>query len=150
MASTTIDTRGTVDNSAGTGLTVSVASTFASTISMASTPTSPLQALTASGSVTQPGVYTLNNTTAAGYFLPTPSSVPGGVFIFRSLGTAGQRHFLTGATADDLGVFITNGTTGGSKVTLGGAVGSSAIFISDGRNFLQTAYSGSAPTYSNS
>ena len=150
MSRTLISDVGTVDYAAGSGLTVTSDAAFSGSVAMVTTPTSPLQALTASGSVTQPGVYTLNNTTAAGYYLPTPASVPGGVFIFRSLGTAGQRHFLTGAVADDLGVFITNGTTGGSKVTLGGAVGSSAIFVSDGRNFLQTAYSGSAPTYSNS
>jgi hypothetical protein len=144
MASTTIDARGTVDSSSGTGLTVSVPATFTYL------PETTVQAIDASGSITYPGVYTLSNVTPAGVFLPAPSTVPGGVIVFRTLGSAAQRHFLTGTSAADLGVFITNGTTGGSKLTLGGTIGSSVALISDGRNFLQMSYSGSAPTYSNS
>jgi hypothetical protein len=150
MASTKIDTRGTVDSSSGTGLTVDVASTFNSSVSMVYTPSTTVQAIDASGSITYPGVYTLSNVTPAGVFLPAPSTVPGGMIVFRTLGSAAQRHFLTGTSDADLGVFITNGTTGGSKLTLGGTIGSSVALISDGRNFLQMSYSGSAPTYSNS
>ena len=147
MASTTIDTRGTVDNSTGTGLTVSVASTFASTVSMASTPTTTVQALAASASITNPGVYTLGNATPSGYTMPAPSSVPGGVFSFRI--TTAQAHFLTGAAADTLGKFMTDGTGNGSKLTFASPViGNSLTLVSDGNSFCVMARSGSAGTFS--
>ena len=109
---TTIDSRGTVDSSAGANLTVSVASTFQNVVTMSYGPTFAAMALTASGSATYPGLYTLNNVTEAGYYLPNPASFPGGVYIFRSLGTAGKAHFLTGTDANNLGKFITQGYIG--------------------------------------
>lgn len=143
MASTTIGGRGTIDSSSGTGLTVTVPATFTHT------PYTTAQSLAASGSATYPGVYTLSNATAAGHFLPNPASYPGGVYTFRSLGTAGQAHFLTGTTSDNLGAFLTQGYIGalrdnqqGSRITLGTAVGSSVTLVSDGLNFCVMANSG--------
>jgi hypothetical protein len=141
MASTTIDTRGTVDSSSGTGLTVSVPAVFAYL------PETSVQAIAASGSIVNPGVYTINNATAAGVYLPSPASVPGGIIVFRTLGTAGQQHFLTGSASDNLGKFMTNGTSNGSKLTIGGTVGHSVSLISDGLSFCVTAVSGTAPAF---
>jgi len=146
MASTTIDSRGTVDFSSGTGLTVSVASTFAGTVSMAATPTTTVQALAASASITSPGVYSLGNVTPSGYTLPTPASVPGGVFSFRI--TTAQAHFLTGSAADTLGKFLTDGSGAGSRLTFASpVVGNSLTLISDGSSFCVMARSGSAGTF---
>jgi hypothetical protein len=89
---TTIDTRGTIDTPTGASLTVSVPATFTYL------PETAVQAVEASGSITHPGVYTINNATEAGVFLPGPSTIPGGVVVLRTLGTAGKQHFLTGWT----------------------------------------------------
>lgn len=155
MASTTISGRGTVDNSSGAGLTVTVDSTFSAAanftnaVTMSYSPTTSAQSLTASGSVTYPGLYTLSNATEAGYFLPNPANAPGGVFTFRTLGAAGKAHFLTGTNGDNLGRFITQGYIGaagsnqrGSKLTLDSTIGSSVTLISDGLNFCVMANSG--------
>jgi hypothetical protein len=141
MASTTIDTRGTVDASSGTGLTVSVPATFTYL------PETTVQTVAASGSITYPGVYTISNPTEAGVFLPSPATIPGGVVVFRSLGTAGKQHFLTGSASDALGKFLTNGTGAGSKLTIGSGVGHSVSLISDGLSFCVIAVSGTAPAF---
>lgn len=150
MASTTIDGRGTVDSSSGTGLTVQVSSSFNSTatfnsdVSMTNTPYSTAQVVAASGSITYPGVYTINNATAAGVHLPAPSTIPGGVIVFRTAGSAGQQHFLTGTAAANLGKFIVaSPNSKGSKVSLETVVGSSVSLISDGLNFCVLTSSGS-------
>ena len=146
MARTIIDARGTVDFSSGTGLTVSVPSTFSDTVSMTSLPSTTTQALEASASITVPGVYTLSNVTPSGYFLPAPSTVPGGVFSFR-IGTA-QAHFLTGSTADALGKFLTDGQGAGSRLTFASPViGNSLTLISDGLSFCVVTRSGSFGTF---
>ncbi len=147
MASTIIDGRGTVDSSSGTGLTVGVASTFNNTVSMVYTPSTTVQTIAASGSITYPGVYTITNATPAGVFLPNPSTIPGGVVVFRTLGAAGQQHFLTGSSADNLGKFLTNGTSNGSKLTIGGTIGHSVSLVSDGLSFCVIAVSGTAPAF---
>ena len=146
MSRTVINDVGTVDFAGGSGLTVETAATFtgatvfSSSISAVNLPTSPVQALIASASVSSPGIYTLNNATPAGYLLPNPASVPGGVYVFRSLSS--QAHFLTASSANR-GKFITNGTANGSKVTIGAVVGSSISLISDGLSFCTIANSGS-------
>lgn len=152
MARTIIDARGTVDFSSGTGLTVSVPSTFSDTVittgavSMTSLPSTTTQALAASASITVPGVYTLSNVTPSGYFLPAPSTVPGGVFSFR-IGTA-QAHFLTGSTANALGKFLTDGQGAGSRLTFASPViGNSLTLISDGLSFCVITRSGSFGTF---
>jgi hypothetical protein len=139
---TTIDTRGTIDTPTGASLTVSVPATFTYL------PETAVQAVAASGSITHPGVYTINNATEAGVFLPGPSTIPGGVVVLRTLGTAGKQHFLTGSASDNLGKFMTNGTANGSKLTIGGAVGHSVSLISDGLSFCVLAVSGTAPAFS--
>jgi len=147
MASTTIDTRGTVDSSSGTGLTVSVPATFTNVSTFTYLPETNVQTVAASGSITYPGVYTISNPTEAGVFLPNPSTMPGGVVVFRSLGTAGKQHFLTGSASDALGKFLTNGTGAGSKLTIGSGVGHSVSLISDGLSFCVIAVSGTAPAF---
>ncbi len=145
MASTTIDGRGTVDSSSGTGLTVSVPATFTDAATFTYLPETNTQTVAASGSITYPGVYTITNVSSAGVFLPNPSTIPGGVVVFRTLGAAGgQRHFLT-ASVTNLGKFITDGTDAGqgSRVTLSTAVGSSVSLISDGLSFCVIGNSGS-------
>ena len=146
MSRTVINDVGTVDFAGGSGLTVETTATFtgatvfSSSISAVNLPTSPVQALVASASVSSPGIYTLDNVTPAGYFLPNPANVPGGVYVFRSLSS--QAHFLTASSANR-GKFITNGTANGSKVTIGAVVGSSISLISDGLSFCKIANSGS-------
>jgi len=147
MASTTIDTRGTVDSSSGTGLTVSVPATFTNVSTFTYLPETNVQTVAASGSITYPGVYTISNPTEAGVFLPSPATIPGGVVVFRSLGTAGKQHFLTGSASDALGKFLTNGTGAGSKLTIGSGVGHSVSLISDGLSFCVIAVSGTAPAF---
>jgi hypothetical protein len=113
---------------------------------MTYTPSTTVQTVAASGSITYPGVYTITNVSSAGVFLPNPSTIPGGVVVFRTLGAAGgQRHFLTGTSVANLGKFITDGTdTGqGSRVTLSTAVGSSVSLVSDGLSFCVIGNSGS-------
>ena len=139
---TTIDTRGTIDTSTGASLTVSVPATFTYL------PETTVQTIAASGSITHPGVYTISNPTEAGVFLPNPSTIPGGVVVFRSLGAAGKQHFLTGSASDTLGKFLTNGTGAGSKLTIGSGVGHSVSLISDGLSFCVLAVSGTAPAFS--
>ena len=138
MSRTVINDVGTVDFAGGSGLTVETAATFtgatvfSSSISAVNLPTSPVQALIASASVSY--------ATPAGYLLPNPASVPGGVYVFRSLSS--QAHFLTASSADR-GKFITDGTTNGSKATIVAVVGSSISLISDGLSFCKIANSGS-------
>jgi hypothetical protein len=143
---TTIDTRGTIDTPTGASLTVSVPATFTYL------PETTVQTIEASGSITHPGVYTISNPTEAGVFLPNPSTMPGGVVVFRSLGTAGKQHFLTGSAADTLGKFMTNGSVtngaNGSRLTIGSGVGHSVSLISDGLSFCVLAVSGTAPAFS--
>ncbi len=141
MASTVIDTRGTVDFSSGEGLTVSVTASFDNTVVMDYMPYTTVQALTdPSGSMVRPGVYTAGHTNVSGYYLPAPSTVPGGVFTFRS--TTAFAHFLT-SSATTLGKFMTDGTGAGSKLTIGAAAGSSVTLVSDGLSFCVQTRSGS-------
>jgi len=146
MSRTVISEIGTVDFANGPGLSVETtatftgATTFSSSISAVSLPTSPVQALAASASISQPGVYTLDNVTPSGYLLPNPANVPGGVYVFRALSS--QAHFLTSSSANR-GKFITDGTAAGSKVTITAVVGSSISLISDGLSFCKIANSGS-------
>lgn len=146
MSRTVINDVGTVDFAGGSGLTVETTATFtgatifSSSISTVNLPISSVQALVASASVTLPGVYTLDNPTPAGYLLPNPANVPGGVYVFRSLSS--QAHFLTSSSANR-GKFITNGAANGSKATISPVAGSSISLISDGLSFCAIANSGS-------
>ena len=101
---------------------------------------------THSGSVIQPGVYTVDGAAVVGTVMPLASAVPGGVFIFRSL--SNYAHYLTGsAEASGVRVFK-NAVTGsetqvqGSKLTLAATAGSSVAVVSDGLSFLVLNSSG--------
>lgn len=141
MSRTVIDTRGTIDFSSGEGLTVSVSASFDGTVEMDRMPYTVVSALTdPSGSMIFPGVYTAGHTAPSGYYLPAPSTVPGGVFTFRS--TTAFAHWLT-SSVDSFGKFMTDGTGAGSQLTIANTIGSSVTLISDGNKFCVMARSGS-------
>ena len=105
---------------------------------------------TSSGSITAPGVYTISSSIAAGPLetgMPAASLFPGGVFIFRNL--SADANFLTGS-AEASGTKVFKGAiTGsevqsqGSKLALAATIGNSVTLISDGKNYLVMANSGS-------
>jgi hypothetical protein len=106
-----------------------------------------------SGTITQPGVYTISSSIAAGplsTIMPLASAVPGGVFVFRNL--SADANFLTGsAEAAGTKVFRSNadaGLTRGSKLALTTGIGNSVTLVSDGVNFCVLANSG-ALSFSN-
>ena len=93
---------------------------------------------TSSGSVSQPGVYTVSGTAVVTTVLPNAATVPGGLFVFRSLST--QAHALTGSV---VGNIFTDGTALGKNVALRNVVGSSVSLLSDGLSYCIVAKSGS-------
>ena len=93
---------------------------------------------TSSGSVSQPGVYTVSGTAVVTTVLPNAATVPGGLFVFRSLST--QAHALTGSV---VGNIFTDGTAAGKNVALRNVVGSSVSLLSDGLSYCIVAKSGS-------
>jgi len=116
-------------------------------ITFESTPSSAVQAITAAGAVTLPGVYAISSSFGAlTVTMPLASAFPGGVYSFRNASV--HAHILTGST-EALGTRVFAGaTTGaaassnGGKLTLSGQVGCSATMISDGANFCVMANSG--------
>lgn len=93
---------------------------------------------TSSGSVSQPGVYTVSGTAVVTTVLPDAAAVPGGLFVFRSL--SAKAHALTGSTAGNI---FTDGTYEGKNVALSNVVGSSVSLLSDGLSYCVIANSGS-------
>ena len=93
---------------------------------------------TSSGSVSQPGVYTVSGAAVVTTVLPDAAVVPGGLFVFRSLST--QAHALTGSV---VGNIFTDGTAAGKNVALRNVVGSSVSLLSDGLSYCIVAKSGS-------
>ncbi len=73
--------------------------------------------------------------------MPGADSVAGGLLAFR-VGSA-HAHILTASLAPIGTTPFTDGTQKGSKVTLLATVGTSAVFMSDGLNFLVMGRSGS-------
>ena len=93
---------------------------------------------TSSGSVSQPGVYTVSGTAVVTTVLPDAAVVPGGLFVFRSLSE--KAHALTGSV---VGNIFTDGTAAGKNVALRNVVGSSVSLLSDGLSYCIFAKSGS-------
>lgn len=124
----------------GSGLEIS------STVSLTSMPTSPVSALTAATTITNPGVYTISGAGILTMTMPLASSVPGGLFVFRA--ASAHAHVLTGSQEVN-GTQVFAGHVGatpanaGSALTFPAVVGSSVALISDGKNYLFTAASGS-------
>jgi hypothetical protein len=110
-------------------------------------PYSTVQAKTANFNIVQPGVYTLTGGVTG--TLPLAANFPGGLFVFRSGDT--NLNVLTaslesaGTQALVQGTFSGNGSLAriASKVTLQNVVGSSVSMISDGKNYILMAGSGS-------
>ena len=119
-------------------------------IQLQTTPYATVQTQnTSSGSITNPGVYTISSSIAAGpleTIMPLASSFPGGVFVFRNL--SADANFLTGS-AEAGGTKVFKGVvTGselqaqGSRLALAAGIGNSVSLISDGKNYLVMANSG--------
>lgn len=114
-------------------------------LSLTALPTTPVQAITAASAVTSPGVYTVSGSAIVEVTMPDPSSVPGGVFVFRA--ASAHAHDLTGSAAV-AGVNIFAGMAGatpannGQNLALENVVGSSVSLISDGLSFCVLAASG--------
>lgn len=118
-------------------------------------PVTPLlSSSTAPLTLSAGGTYTVTGSAASGnnitqIVMPLASSVPGAVFVIRSLSP--DAHFLTGSqevngTKVFAGHIGTTPDTQGSKLTLatnGTVSGCSVALISDGKSFLVMAASGS-------
>jgi len=116
-------------------------------VSLESSPFSPVQAKTATFTIGTPGVYTLTAGAIMTGTMPLASEFPGGVFVFRN-GDA-FANVLTGS-AETAGVKVFKGViTGsevqseGSKLALKAVAGASVALLSDGKNYLVMAGSGS-------
>lgn len=108
-------------------------------ISLATLPFAVVQAQnTSSGSVSQPGVYTVSGTAVITSVLPDAAAVPGGLFVFRNL--SAHAHAVTGSVTGNI---FTNGTSAGKNIALRNVVGSSVSLLSDGLNYCIVANSGS-------
>lgn len=88
-----------------------------------------VNAITSSTVLTAGGMYTLSGSAAITQTMPAAASVPGALFVFRSL--TAFANVLTGST----GAFV-NGATKGSKLTLSGSIDSSVILTCDGKSFV--------------
>ena len=115
-------------------------------ITFESTPSSAVQAITATGAVTLPGIYTISGSSILTVTMPLASAYPGGVYSFRNASV--HAHLLTGST-EALGTRVFAGpSTGaaansnGAKLTFSNVVGCGATMISDGANFCVMANSG--------
>ena len=114
---------------------------------------SNVSGITATRTLSQGGVYSVSSSAALTTTVPDCSDVPGAMFTFRA--ASDHAHVVTGSGNDGFGVFIapvtgtltSNGTTGvqqvGSQLTLGGKVGASVTFYSDGARYLILGGSGS-------
>lgn len=139
------DSRGLFQES-GSGLSVDSSVSISSPVIMSTLPKTTVSAKTSSTTIVDPGVYTVSSTGALTMTMPLASDVPGGLFIFRS--ASAHAHVLTGSQEAG-GTLVFAGMPGatpanqGSALTLPAVVGSSVALISDGKNFLVTAASGS-------
>lgn len=108
----------------------------------------PIQALTTDVTLTDvnAGVLTLSssNSTPRTITLPAASSVPGSMFVFRSL--SADIHVLTGSDAGIevfAGQFGAGGSIGnGSRLQMPAVIGSAVTLLCDGRNYMVLGSSG--------
>lgn len=125
---------------AGSGIEIGAGVTFSST------PVTEVRAQTSAGTLSDAGVYTLSGSSALTWVMPLASSVPGGVFVFRT--ASAHAHILTGSQ-EAAGTKVFAGMPGatpdgqGSSLTMPSTQGSSVALISDGASFLVMASSGS-------
>jgi hypothetical protein len=114
------------------------------TFNQGSEPVNTINAITATGAVTKGGVFTVSGTTAVTVTLPAAANVAGSKFIFRSLSQ--HAHLITGSSADagSYNYFCDEvADASGQRIALEGNIGSSVALISDGKNFMVFANSGS-------
>ena len=90
---------------------------------------------------TQAGVVTLSGSTISLLVMPLASDCAGAMFTVRS--ESAFAHILTGSQETNGTKVFTDGTSQGSRATLAAVVGSSAAFLSNGKNFLILGNSGS-------
>ena len=141
MPKVTINDRQGLVQSSGSGLEIG------SSVTLSSLPTTSVVSKTASSAVTVPGVYSVSGSAVVTTTMPLASSVPGGVFVFRSLSDT-HAHKLTGSLETN-GTKVFCGMPGatpanqGSALTLAPVIGSSVALVSDGKSFLVMASSGS-------
>jgi hypothetical protein len=130
----------------GEGVEFNSAVSINSTVSMQSLPTTVVTLKTSPSTITSPGVYDFNYDFPATWIMPLASSVPGGIFVFRT--SDGSGHHLTGSQ-EVSGTKVFAGMPGstpennGSKLTLATGTNRSVALISDGVSFLVMASSGS-------
>jgi hypothetical protein len=116
-------------------------------ISFSELPYSPVQAQTATFTVSTPGVYTLTAGAIMTGTLPAAASYPGATFIFRNGDAFG--NVLTGsAEAQGVKVFVQGAVASaniynGSKLQLQAVAGASVALVSDGKNYIVLPGSGS-------
>lgn len=92
-------------------------------------------------SVANCGLNVVSSSAAVTLTMPDANGVAGGMLAFR-MGSA-HAHILTASLAPLGSTPFTDGTAKGSKVTFAVGVGNSAVFMSDGVNFLVMGRSGS-------
>lgn len=141
-----VDDRQGLAQEAGTGIEFNSAITVNSTVSMQSLPIAAVSLKTDPSTIITPGVYSLNYDVSATWVMPLASSVPGGIFVFRT--EDGSPHSLTGSQ-EASGKKVFAGMPGstpennGSRLTLATGTNRSVALISDGVSFLVMASSGS-------
>ena len=140
------DSQGLVQRS-GSGLEINSSGLeINSEISLSSSPSLSVSALTSNSTLTHGGVYTASSSGALTIVMPLASAVAGSMFVVRAL--SAHAHVLTGSQESG-GTLVFAGMPGatpntrGSALTLPEVVGSSVVLVSDGKNFLLTAASGS-------
>lgn len=100
-----------------------------------------VQNKTATVTLTTPGVYTFTAGAVMTGTLPSPSTVPGALFIIRN-GDA-NANVLTGSSDDaGLSVFKSAPSAAGGKLVLAATTGAAVALVSDGRSYWVSAGSG--------
>jgi len=139
------DSQGLVQTE-GSGVEFNSSVTLNSSVTMSALPKAVVSLKTDPATLTSPGVYDLNYDAPATWVMPLASSVPGGIFVFRT--SDGSGHHLTGSQ-EVSGKKVFAGMPGatpennGSKLTLATGTNRSVALISDGVSFLVMASSGS-------
>jgi hypothetical protein len=140
MKTTISDAKGVVSEGSGNGLQVDT------TVTLASSPSLSLTALTSDTTLTAGGVYTISGNSPVVVTMPLAATVPGSLFIFRN--ASATAHKLTGSQESN-GTLVFAGSAGtgnnsghGSAATFQAILGNSSAYLSDGKSFILTAVSG--------
>lgn len=147
MASTTIDSRGTIDSDGGSGLNINVATVVSASVELSGSASTrnvlPYRLTTTlldqtSGTITWGGHYTINRSAggslSGSYVMPTIASTIGSVFVVQNINGVAT-HVLTGSETGTVKVFTT-GSLSGSAVTAGATAGSRLVLPASGSVIL--------------